>query len=79
MQQAVERGGVTGHDAVSRTCKARKKVVSTIQCELQVTCVSMQYLSIRSEPCPPPMGEVTHPSCQTIHDPCIGDLRINCL
>ena len=54
MQQAVEMGGVTGHDAVSRTCKTRKKVVSTIQCELQATCVSMQYLSIRSEPFPPP-------------------------
>lgn len=45
MQLMAGKDRVTGHDAVSRTSKARKQVVSTIQFEWQETCVSMQYLS----------------------------------
>jgi len=45
MQLVAGKDGVTGYDAVPRTGKARKEVVSTIQFESQETCVSMRHLS----------------------------------
>jgi len=78
MQQAVENDRVTGHDAVSKTCKARKK--GGINHPMRVAgCLYKDVVSIYQKQVFSLWGQVIHPSSRTIHDPCTGDLRINCL